>query len=300
MSITYNKTETKTQEIFMRNYIISTETTCDLPMQVLNENNIYTINMKYSVNNVEYGTDKEMTNKEFCDAMRGGANTMTSSVNVYDAKAYFEDLLKEGKDILHICFSSGMSGSCQNIKDVAEELNKTSENKIYVVDSLCACSGQGLLVLLACQKAETTDIKALKEYLDEIRYHVCHFFTVDDLKYLVRGGRVSKTKAQIATLLNIKPVLYVDDEGRIIQYKNVISRKKSVASLCDDLMKRFSGESDLILISHADCLEDAIYLQNLIKQKTGYDSQICELGHVICSHSGPGTLALFFLGNKRF
>lgn len=285
----------------MKKFLISTETTCDLPKELLEENNIYTIKMQYSVNNIEYGKDKEMSNKEFCDSMRNGAETMTSSVNKFDAKAYFEDLLKSGQDILHICFSSGMSGSCQNIQDVAEELNKTNTNKIYVVDSLCACSGQGLLVLLACQKAETTDnIVAVKDYLEEVKYHICHYFTVDDLKYLVRGGRVSKTKAQIATMLNIKPVLYVNNEGKIIQNKNVISRKKSIASLCEELMKRFSGESDIILISHADCFEDAMYLQNMIKQKTGYDSKICELGHVICSHSGPGTLALFFLGDKRF
>lgn len=284
----------------MRKFLISTERTCDLPMDILVNKNINYISMKFSINNVEYDQSVDMSSKEFCDYMRKGAITKTSSVNMFDAKNYFEELLKQGKDILHLAFTSGLSGSCDNIKNVAKELNETHENKIYVVDSLCACSGQGLLCILATEKAdEGEDIQVVFNYIEALKYKICHFFTVDDLKYLERGGRISKTTATLGSLIQIKPVLKIDNEGRIVQDRKVISRKKSITTLCNIFTEKFSNTCNKIYISHADSLEDATLLKNLIKQKTGLDSEIYELGQVICSHSGPGTIALFFVGEER-
>ena len=268
--------------------------------ELLEKYNISTIGMNYSIDNVEYTDKDSISHHQFCEYMRNGAITKTSSINTYNAEEYLIGLLKQGKDILHISFSSGLSCSYRNMVSVAEELNKTSKNKIIVIDSLCACSGQGLYVMLGCEEADKgKDIDEVAKYLEDIKLNLCHLFTVDDLKYLVRGGRVSKAKATLAKTLNIKPVLHVDNEGKLVQYRNVISRKKSIATMCDDFAMNYSGKSNLILISHADCQEDALLLQGMIRKKTGLDSIICELGHVICSHSGPGTLALFFLGNKR-
>lgn len=284
----------------MRKFIISTEKTCDLPNNLISEYNIYTTNMRYSIDDVEYGDDNDISNKEFCDKMRNGSIMKTTSVNTYDAEMYFKELLKEGKDILHISFTSGMSGSFNNINSVANEINKTSKNKIYIIDSLCACSGQGLLCLLASEEADKgKDITDVVKYIESIKLNICHLFTVDNLKYLVQGGRVSKVKATIGTVLQIKPVLHLNNEGKIVQCSNVISRKKAIMTLCDDFIKKFSNISDKIIISHADCKEDAELLASFIKKKSNKDCLICELGHVICSHSGPGTLALFFVGNPR-
>ena len=284
----------------MRNFIMSTDITCDLPEDILVKYNIKSLNMTYSIDNVEYSNNNSISTKEFCDYMRKGSVTKTSAINCYDAREYFEKLLTLGQDILHISFSSGLSSSYTNAHDVANELNKTNHNKIYVIDSLCACSGQGLLCILGCEKADSGEsIEDVKNYLEKIKFNITHLFTVDDLKYLVRGGRVSKTKAKIASALKIKPVLHVDNEGKLVQYKTVISRKKSIMTMCDDFISNYSNVSNKILISHADCLEDAQLLQSFIKNKTGLESELYELGHVICSHSGPGTLALFFVGNKR-
>ncbi|MBQ7307160.1 MAG: DegV family protein [Clostridia bacterium] len=284
----------------MRNFIISTERTCDLSTQVLAENQIESIGMKFSINNVEYSDENSLTGKEYCDFMREGAITSTSAVNPYDAKVFFTELLKQGKDILHIGFSSGLSSTFKNMQSVAEELNATHENKIYLVDTLSACSGQGLMCMLAVEKADQgKDIKEVYNYLETIKNNVCAFFTVDHLKYLERGGRISKATAIAGTLLQIKPVLHLNDEGAIVQYKKVTGRKKSIMTLCEEFVKRYTNVSSKIYIAHADSLEDAELLQSLIKRKSGLDSQIFELSRVICSHSGPGTIALFFVGNER-
>ncbi|MBQ7307161.1 MAG: DegV family protein [Clostridia bacterium] len=284
----------------MKDYFITTEKTCDLPIQVLNTNNIETVCMRYTINETEYNDNDELSSKEFCDYLRQGANVMTSAVNMYDAEMFFKKMLEKGKNVLHIAFSSGLSSSCKNLQIVAENLNKEYENKIYVLDSICGSVGQGILCEIAIQKAnEGMSFDNLINFLEDLKYKICHIFTVDDLKHLLKGGRISKTKEKIGSLLHIKPVLYLDNEGRIVQSKNVISRKKAIMTLCEDFAKTFTNEYPQIYIGHSDCMEDALLLQNLIKRKTGYDSQIFDICKVITTHGGPGSLALFYVGSKR-
>ena len=290
----------KQGEIFMNDFLITTEKTCDLPINYLDKNNIKTISMRYTVNDKEYDDINGLTSKEFCDCIRNGSDVKTSAINMFDAEMFFKNLLKEGKNILHIAFSSGLSSSVKNLEIVAKNLNKENDNKIYVLDSFSGSLGQGLLCQLAINKLkEGVKFDELIEYLEGIKSKICHIFTVDNLKYLQKSGRISKAKQTIGSMLQIKPILFLDDEGKIIQYKNVISRKKAIMTICEEFTKSFSNKCNQIYIGHADCMEDAILLQSLIKKKTGLDSEILDICRVIVTHGGPGSLALFYVGNKR-
>lgn len=289
----------------MREYVITTDNNSDLPESYYKEYGIGCTYLTYSMNGVNYTHDNFLPEHEFYESMRNGALPTTAQVNPESARSLMEPYLKEGKDILHIAFSSGLSGSYNSTRIAAEELlEEYPERSVIVVDSLCASLGQGLLVHLARQKKDAgEDMESVAAWLEENKKHVVHMFTVDDLDHLYRGGRVSKTTAVLGGMLNIKPVMHVDDEGKLVAIGKVRGRKKAILELVkgmDEKIGSFRESCDTIFISHGDCEEEARYLEEKVKEKYSIKTVIINhVGATIGAHSGPGTLALFFLGDVR-
>lgn len=284
-------------------YQIITDSCCDLPAEKISELNIRVIPLNLlfrGESRLDAVTDEI---KEVYDGLRAGESASTSAVNPEGWTSVIEPVLKEGKDALVLTFSSGLSTTYQSAVIAANELaEQYPDRKINVVDTLCASLGQGLLVMYACQKRdEGLDLDQLTQWVDENKGNLCQWFTVDDLMYLKRGGRVSAATALVGTMLKIKPVLHVDEEGHLINVAKVRGRKASIEALANKLGQLgLPGKNDLITICHGDCIDDAKYLEQLLKEKYGTKEVfIGYTGAVIGSHSGPGTLAIFFLGNKR-
>ncbi len=284
----------------MKNIIISTENTCDLTKEFLSERHIPIANMHYFLDGKEFNGDEPFNSAEFYSAMRSGAETKTSMVNEFDAEQYFTQLLKEGKDIVHLSFASACSGTVNSFKAAAEKLNASAANKIFVVDSLCESGGQGLFVTLTDDYAgEGKTAAEVYAYADLLRHRICHYFCVDNIKFLARGGRISKVAAFIGGIMNIKPVLYSDPDGKLTALSKEITRKRSLAKLVENMKKKFNRESQTVYITQADCLDDARYVASLVEENFGIKPLIMDLGPVIGSHSGPGTVALFFTADDR-
>ena len=289
----------------MREYVITTDNNSDLPEEYLKEHGIGCMYLSYAMDGKNYKHGSFLPVHEFYDAMRNGSMPTTSQVNPQDARAVFEPFLKEGKDILHIAFSSGLSGTYNSSRIAAEELmEEYPDRKIIVVDSLAASLGQGLLVYLAAEKKEQgEDLETVAKWTEENKLHMVHLFTVDDLNHLYRGGRVSKTTAVVGSLLNIKPVLHVDNEGKLTAIGKVRGRKKALqelVKLMEEKLGSYHDKCHTIFISHGDCENDAQYLAEKVKEKyqinTIIMNQVCA---TIGAHSGPGTMALFFVGDER-
>ncbi len=276
--------------------IISCESCADLSAELILQNNISVLDMVYYVNETEHNQSNPLSSKEFYNKMREGAKTSTSQTNQIVAEEYFENLLQQNEDIIHLCLSSGLSGTYNNTKAAAETLNAKNTKQNYVVDSLGACGGIGLLTLIAKQLSKTKTAKEVFEELETIKHNLAHIFTVSDLKYLYKGGRVSKGSFVIGSMLNIKPVLKVSQEGKLVPTTKVMGRKKSISTLCSIFEEQVQQTEYPILICHADCEEDANTLANKIEEISGKKPQILDLGFVIGAHSGPETLALFFVG----
>lgn len=289
----------------MKDFVITTDTTCDLPKDYILEHNLKLLPLYYSFNGEVYGDKLELSPGEFFDKMRGGEMPTTMAVNPDTAKKIFTDILKEGYDIIHISFSSALSGSCSVAVTVAAELREEyPDSKITVVDSLSASMGEGLLVHKAVMmKEEGKSYKEIVEWLENNKLKLCHMFTVDDLHHLHRGGRVSRTAAIIGTLINVKPVLHVSNEGRLVPLNNVRGRKKALIALVNNMEKRIDGylyKNDIIFISHGDCLEDAQTVASMITERFGISNIVINyVCPTIGAHSGPGTVAVFFMGNER-
>lgn len=286
------------------NYQIITDSACDLPQQMLQELNIVTaplvVNFRGEARN-DSVADAQV--KELYDAMRGGEVATTSAVNPDGWAKVIEPTLVSGKDALVLAFSSGLSTTYQSAVIAANELAENyPERKIIVVDTCAAALGQGLLVWHTCKKRdEGLSLEELAAWVEDAKNHTAHWFTVDDLVYLKRGGRVSAATAVLGTVLNIKPVLHVDNEGHLISMVKVRGRKAAINTLASK-MGELAGDWDnsTVFICHADAMEDANKLADLVKEKYGVkDAFIGNLGAVIGSHAGPGTLALFFMGNKK-
>ena len=289
----------------MRQYLISTDTTADLTDDFVRENSIDIHTLFYAFGEQLYGPGNEMPVKEFYTRMRNGEMPTTMACNPEDVAKIFKKRVAEGYDILHIAFSSGLSGTYNSCCIAAEELREEyPERKILVIDSLAASLGQGLLVYLAQRKKEAgEDMETVAAWTEAHKKNIVHLFTVDDLNHLYRGGRVSRTTAVLGGMLNIKPVLHVDDEGKLIPIGKVRGRKKSImelVSLMDKKIGSYRESCDTVFISHGDCLEDAEFLADKVRQKYHIRTEIINyVGAVIGAHSGPGTLALFFLGDER-
>ncbi len=258
--------------------------------------------MAYLIDGAEYGgtTNKDLGAKDFYSLMRKGAKTSTSMINEQNAKDYFEALLSSGKDILHISFAKACSGTYDNMKKVSDALNATHANKIYVVDSKCESTAQGFLVELCYQKAKSgLSAKEVFDYAEEVKERINSLFTVDNLKYLEAGGRVSKASAVMGNILKIKPLLYVNEEGKLLAGGKVMGRKLSLNKLAEMTAKKITNESSRIYVSHCDSESDAVFLGEKITALTGRSVTLENIGPVIGSHSGPGTVAVFFVGENR-
>lgn len=286
-----------------KNFIISTDSTADLPIEFIHEHSIVIHPLYYNINGEVWGGDSDMPAPEFYSLMRNGAVPTTMASNIDNIRETFESQIKDGFDVLHLGFSSGLSSSYNNAAVTARELcEKNPDSKIIVIDTLCASMGQGLLVYYAVKlREEGKTIDEIASWIEENKLHICHQFTVEDLVYLQRGGRVSKTAAVLGTLINVKPVLHVDNEGRLIPISKVRGRKKSLIALVENMEKHIGDyKNDIIFISHGDCLADAQFVSSLVKEKFGIDQfMFNHVSPTIGSHSGPGTVALFHLGTSR-
>ena len=284
-------------------YKIITDTCCDFPAEMYRELDLEVCSLSVLYKEQTYTNYSEKWLKDLYAGLRNGEVATTSAANPEAWKAVIEPVLKEGMDALVLVFSSGLSTTYQSAVIAAQDLlEQYPQRKINVVDTLSASMGQGLLVYYACKKRGAGfSLEDLTAWVEENKRHLCHWFTVDDLMYLKRGGRVSAATALLGTMLQIKPVLHVDNEGHLINVGKTRGRKASIQALAAKIGQLGEGfHNETVFISHGDCREDAEYLAELVKEKYGVKEVILSyVGAVIGSHSGPGTLALFFLGNKR-
>lgn len=286
-----------------RDYIVTVNSTVDVPKEWLEERGVKIVPLKYTIDGETYTDMEGLTGKEFFDKLREGKMSVTSQVNPEEAKCALESYLKEGKDILHLAFSSGLSGTCNSMRLAAEELKEEyPDAKIIVVDTLCACMGEALLLYYVLkQKAEGKTIEEAAEWAESNKLHICHNVTVDDLFHLHRGGRLSKASAVLGSMVKIKPIIHMDDKGTLQVLGKERGRKKSLNKIVEMAAERAEGwDNEIIMITHGDCIDDAEYVADLIRKKMGIDNiLISNIGTVIGSHTGPGVVATFCMGNKR-
>jgi len=284
----------------MPNYQIITDSGSDLPAGLLEVNKV-PLSVLFRGETRTDSVDEGI--KEFYDGLRAGDIATTSAVNPEGWKAVIEDAFRAGQDALVLAFSSGLSTTYQSAVIAAQELTEQyPDRKAYVVDTLCASLGEGLLVYYACQKRDAgMSLEDLRDWVEVNKLNLCHWFTVDDLMFLKRGGRISATTALVGTMLQIKPVLHVDDEGHLISVAKARGRKAAIDTLAKKAAELGEGfDNETMFISHGDCPEDAEYLARILKEKLGVKHvHIGYVGAVIGSHAGPGVLALFFLGKHR-
>jgi DegV family protein with EDD domain len=286
----------------MLNYCISTSSTSDLPVEYIEKHQVPVMKYTYTLNHKEY-KDGDMDPKVFFDMERDGHLPTTSQLTPDEITQFFDSILSSGRDLLHIEFSSGLSGSYNNVKLVADEMRaKYPERKIYVVDSLCASLGLGLLVDYAVNMRDAgKSIDETAKWVEANKLSLNHWFTVDSLSHLRRGGRVTGAKAFVGNLLHIKPVLNVNFEGHLIPMEKEQGRKRALRCLVEKMQEYvYKPEGQHVFISHGDDIEAAEHLAAMIKEKfPGVEIMISSLGAVIGAHSGAGTIALFFMGKTR-
>ena len=283
-------------------YVMITDSACDILPEKLAEWNVRMVPLAFLFTDTgKEQKDHEEPIREFYTAMRSGRVAKTSCVNEDAFVDAFTPVLEAGQDILYLGFSSGLSATCENGKKVADALaKKYPERKIRVIDSLAASAGEGLLLYLGVKNRDAgMGLDENADSLEADKLHICHWFTVDDLVYLKRGGRVSAATALLGTALNVKPVMHVDNEGHLIKVTQVHGRKKSIRRMAEKLGETILPDSP-VFISHGDCIEDAEMLRDILKNEYGKEvGLITYVGSVIGAHSGPGTLALFFRGKER-
>lgn len=289
----------------MKDYVLFTDSATDLSVELIQQMQVEVVPLSVTVAGKEYKNypdNRDIAPKEFYDLLRSGQMATTSQVNQADWAEAFESALKEGKDVLCLAFSSGLSGTCQAAVLAAEELReKYPQNTIEVVDTLQASMGEGLVVYHAARlKQQGYTLPQLARWLEENKQSICAWFTVDDLMFLKRGGRVSGAAALAGTLLGIKPVLHVDAVGHLVPMEKVRGRRASL----DALVKRFAQSQvdksqQVVFLSHSDCREDCDYVANKIRAMGVENIHISNIGPVIGAHTGPGAVALFFSGDVR-
>ena len=288
----------------MQNYIILTDSGTDFTEEMKKELDITQLELTIIVEGEEPKPNNKVDFKELYEMLRAKKKATTSAINVEDFKDAIRPYLDEGKDILYLGFSSGLSSTYHSGKLACEELSEEyPDRKLYAVDTLCASLGQGLLVYHAAKmRLDGASIEEVRDFTENKKLNVCHWFTVDDLFFLKRGGRVGAATAVLGTVLGIKPIMHVDNEGKLVKTTTARGRRASIDALCE---KAKTGALDakaklVAFISHGDCEEDAKYLADKVKKEAGFkDVVIGYVGSVIGSHSGPGTLALFYIGAER-
>ena len=284
----------------MSEYVLITDSSADLSQEMVQELGVTVLPLSFTIQGKTYRNypdNREMDLPLFYDMLRAGELATTSAVNVAEYTQAVEPILQEGKDVLILAFSSGLSSTYQASVLAAGELReKYPDRKIYTVDTLCASLGQGLLVYLAAQEQRKgKSIEEVRDWAEETKLHLCHQFTVDDLHFLKRGGRISATTAVVGSMLQIKPVLHVDNEGHLINIGKARGRQASLKALVDKMEKTVTEEGrKTVFISHGDCRKDAVTVADMVRERFGtQDIRINFVGPVIGAHSGPGTLALF-------
>lgn len=289
----------------MKDFVITADSNCDLLDEYIRENGIGIIPHYYDLEGVTYGDEVNLTPKEFYDKMRTGLMPTTMASNPEVIRNTFQSYLDQGLDILHISFSSALSGGCSNVVTGAMELCEDNPGaKIIVVDTLNASLGEGMCVMKAVElKNEGKTIDEVVAWLEDHKQEFCVRFTVDDLNHLQRGGRISKTTAFIGTMISIKPVLYVNEQGQLVPLTTARGRKKSLSLICNNMLEsmgKYKEEEDLICIAHGDAIEDANYLANMIREALPHKKIVINyVSPSIGSHSGPGAIGLCFMGEKR-
>ena len=290
----------------MSEFVLMTDSSADLSQKMVQELGVTVLPLSFTIQGKvyrNYPDNREMDLPLFYDMLRAGELATTSAVNVAEYTQAVEPILQEKKDVLILAFSSGLSSTYQASVLAAEELReKYPDRKIYTVDTLCASMGQGLLVYLAVQEQRKgRSIEEVRDWAESTKLHLCHQFTVDDLHFLKRGGRISATTAVVGSMLQIKPVLHVDNEGRLINIGKARGRQASLKALVDKMEKTVTEEGKkTVFISHGDCRKDAVAVADMVRERFGtQDIRINYVGPVIGAHSGPGTLALFYLGTER-
>ena len=285
--------------------VIITDSCSDLPLKYIEDNCIPIVSLTYHFKDDDYEDDfgKSISYNDFYNAVRSGEMPTTSQVNIFKFTQEFKKNVELGKSIIYIGFSSALSGSL-NSANIARQMiiDEFKDADITVIDSRSASSGLGLIVYYAVEMQKKGSSKQeIVDWVENNKLKVNHWFTVEDLNHLKRGGRVSSTAAFIGTILDIKPILHVDDEGRLVPVTKVKGRKKSLRMLADMLKERIvNPKEQVIFISHGDCIDDAQHLEKLINNKCNVKGIIISyVGPVIGSHSGPGTVALFFIGDNR-
>ena len=287
----------------MSNYQIITDSVCDLPESMLKELHVKTapLHILFRGQNLPDSVGEGL--KEIYDGMRAGEAPTTSAVNPQGWISVMEPVLAEGRDVLALGFSSGLSTTYQSAVIAARELEeKYPQRKILVVDTLSAALGQGLLVWYTCRMRDKgLSLEELAAWVEENKFHICHWFTVDDLMHLKRGGRVSAATALVGTMLQIKPVLHVDDNGKLVNMAKARGRKASIEALAKKLDELGEGyDNSTVFVCHGDCPEEAAKLKAMLLQRPGVKEVFTgNLGAVIGAHAGPGTLAVFFMGSNR-
>ena len=290
----------------MSDYVLLTDSSADLTAELVAELGVEVLPLSFHMGDKTYRNwpdNREIDPKDFYRRLRAGETATTSAVNVSDYTEAVEPLVQAGRDVLIIAFSSGLSATCHSAQIAAQELSERyPDRKIWVVDSLCASLGQGLLVWYAARmKAQGKSMEEVRDWLEDNKLHLCHWFTVDDLHFLKRGGRISPATAVVGTMLSIKPVMHVDNEGHLIKVGTARGRNASLKALVDHMEQTVLDLKDqAIFISHGDCLADAQKVADDVKARFGVESIIINyVGPVIGAHSGPGTVALFFMGSER-
>ncbi|MCR4650320.1 MAG: DegV family protein [Lachnospiraceae bacterium] len=284
---------------------IITDSTTDMPEAYTREHNVKVVNLKYTIDGVTYGGERSMSLDDFYALVRTGTIPSTSQVNPEEAFEAIEAAIPDGREILVLAFSSGMSGTYNSFRLAAEDIKeKYPDVDIQVVDSLAASMGHGLLLHYAIGMRDAgKSLHETKDWLEANKNNLVHMFTVDDLNHLYRGGRLSKTSALIGTIVGVKPILHVDLEGKLAPLRNVRGRKKSLVALVDDMERRmgsFADQNDTVFISHGDCPEDAQFVADEVERRFGKKNILINcLGPVIGGHAGPGTVALFFMGDTK-
>ena len=288
-----------------REFVITTETNTDLSLAYLQENQIGVIPHYYTVGEEVYGGGRELTIQEFYQEMRDGKKVGTMASNPAVIADVFTAYAKEGKDVLHISFSGALSCGCANVQMVANEvMEEYPDMKIIVVDTLSVSLGEGMMIAKALElKAAGKTVEETAKEIEALLPHICVQFTVDDLEYLYRGGRVSKTTAVVASIVNIKPILYVNEEGKLVSLDKVRGRQQSIKKLVENMKTRIGEWRDkqiFVGIVHGDCEADAMKLADLVKAELGDVKLVIEpVGPSIGAHSGPGALGILFLGEAK-
>lgn len=290
----------------MKDYVIITDSTTDLPAEIANELGLIVMSLKFQIAGKEYTNyldEREMSSKEFYDLIRQGNMPTTSQVNVNEYIEVMTPILESGKDIFVMCFDSKLSGTYNSLC-VARNmlLEEFPDANIVAYDTLAACTGEGVFVYNAVlKKNEGYSMEELKNWCDENRLKVNHWFTVDDIDHLKRGGRLTNAAAFAAKLLKIKPFLVCNDEGKLIVKKKCIGRKNAILTLYEKFVENYDEESEIVFVTHSDTHEEAEFLANKIKNESGKKIKklvINNMGPVIGAHVGPGTLCVFYMGVK--